>query len=151
MGRREQDLVVDGAPLTFDGRLYPLELQEYPDGLVVGNLCDLRRGETRERTAGSSIGWIEVASRRLGRPPHLKNDTLDHFAVFLALLLGLPLEVLVHLSSAHHVLPNARERHWRHRRNCRTLRTSMMLGKVSFSHIPATKKREITIKKVKWG
>lgn len=49
--RRKQDLIVGGAPLTFDGRLHPLELQEYPDGLVVGNLGDLRRMETRERSA----------------------------------------------------------------------------------------------------
>lgn len=35
---------------------------------------------------------------------YLKDDTFDHFAVFLALLFGLSLQLFVHLSSAYHIL-----------------------------------------------
>lgn len=81
MGRRKHNLVVNGAPLTFDGRLYPLELQEYPDGLVVRNLCDLRRGETREhraRLGESRSRPVDSAALLTSKMTHL--TTLPYFS-----------------------------------------------------------------------
>lgn len=86
--------------LTFDGRLHPLKLQEYPDGFIIRHVCDLRRQGT------SDSACVITHSRRtlMIFGSHLKNDTFHHFAVFLALLFRLSLQVFVHLSSAHHVL-----------------------------------------------
>lgn len=35
---------------------------------------------------------------------HLKNDTFNHFAIFLTLFFCLSLQVFIHFSSAYHVL-----------------------------------------------
>lgn len=85
--------------LTFDGRFHPLKLQKYPDSILVRHHCNLR-----------NVWFVIVPSINKSTShfgilcPYFKYDTFHNFAVFLAFLFRLALQVFVHLPTAHHVL-----------------------------------------------
>lgn len=142
--RRKQDLIVGGAPLTFDGRLHPLELQEYPDGLVVSNLGDLRRMETRERSArcGESRSRpVDSSGLLTSKMTHL--TTLPYFShsSFVSPSRSSSTSPRPTMFCKTHTrdIGDTEETAGRYKR-------ARCLTKNLF-HIPATKKREITIKK----
>lgn len=142
--RRKQDLIVGGAPLTFDGRLHPLELQEYPDGLVVENLGDLRRGESRERRARcgeSSSRPVDSSGLLTSKMTHL--TTLPYFShsSFVSPSRSSSTSPRPTMFCKTHTrdIGDTEETAGRYER-------ARCLTKNPF-HIPATKKREITIKK----
>ncbi|TNN36099.1 hypothetical protein EYF80_053727 [Liparis tanakae] len=88
-------------PLTFDGGLHPLELQEYPDGVLIRHDRDLRN----KRSVSAAV----PSARRL-RPPAPRTpaarltSNITHFTT-LPYFSHSSL-VLVHLATAHHVLRN---------------------------------------------
>lgn len=65
--------------LTFDGRLHPFKLQEYPDSFIVGNFRNLRRHTICEYHAWSTRSrYTSLSSALTSKMTHL--TTLPYFS-----------------------------------------------------------------------
>lgn len=106
---------------TFSCNFLSVNHEVFPKGSVRYKplMADSTLSNSRNIRTASSSGTSAICGKERARfvslnprqrsdqnstAAHLEDDAFNHFAVFLALFFGLALQVLVHLSSAHHVL-----------------------------------------------